>query len=114
MAYTYNIKDFSPINDLLLNIHQQFKQLLLTDKFEKINDVDYGCGLYRNIFEYDSPGLRNDIKENISLQVKKYMPYIVLEDFIFEKKNDVLFLTIKYDVAGTTQEIRTKLNLVQI
>lgn len=93
----YGFAHIKTIND---TVFQGLKMLLLTIPGEKINDPEYGCGLLKYVFDYDSENLRNDIKNNIFEQVSRYMPFINLSDINFQKKDEILYLSIKYYIGN--------------
>ena len=64
-------------------IRQNFKHLLLTSPGERVMNTDFGVGLRRYLFE-NYVDARYGIKQRIESQVKKYMPYIVVHDVLFD------------------------------
>jgi len=70
-------------------IKDNFRNLILTNKGERLGRYDYGCDLRRLVTEisnYDD--FEQKVMENISLSTKKYMPMIDLESFDSEYAND--------------------------
>tara|TARA_Y100000310_G_scaffold341402_2_gene440430 strand:- start:2105 stop:2503 length:399 start_codon:yes stop_codon:yes gene_type:complete len=64
-------------------IRQNFKNLLLTSPGERMMNTDFGVGLRRYLFENYTEA-RYAIKQRIESQVKRYMPYIVVHDILFD------------------------------
>jgi uncharacterized protein len=64
-------------------VKQNFKNLMFTIPGERIMDVNFGIGLKRFLFEMDNPGLYGRISGKIKQQVKKYLPYITVDNIIF-------------------------------
>ena len=64
-------------------IRQNFKNLLLTSPGERVMNSDFGVGMRRYLFE-NYIDAKTAIKQRIESQVKKYMPYIVIQDILFD------------------------------
>lgn len=62
---------------------QNFKNLLLTSKGERIMDMDFGVGLRRFLFEPIGAGTRTLIARTIEDQVGKYLSYITIGEVSF-------------------------------
>ena len=62
---------------------QNFKNLLLTSKGERIMDMDFGVGLRRFLFEPIEAGTRALIARAIEDQVEKYLSYITISEVSF-------------------------------
>ena len=56
------------------------KNLLLTSPGENISDPSYGIGLRRYLFEPNNSSTRQNISYEISSQIRRYLPFIILED----------------------------------
>jgi len=73
--------------DMLVSVRQTTQQnlkcLLLTAPNERMMDPEFGVGLKRYLFENGSPQLNTDIKIRIRQQVKKYMPFITINEIQF-------------------------------
>lgn len=91
---------FSHIKSAEGSIKQDIKMLILTVPGEKINDPDYGCGLLTYIFNNDSPSLRAEITSIIREKVSKYLPFVNIADILFQQKDLVLLLEVKFYVGG--------------
>ena len=64
-------------------VKQNFKNLLFTIPGERVMDADFGVGLKRYLFELDNPGLHGQIAGRIRQQVEKYLPYVTIDDVVF-------------------------------
>tara|TARA_R110002020_G_scaffold463822_1_gene684075 strand:+ start:199 stop:588 length:390 start_codon:yes stop_codon:yes gene_type:complete len=71
------IKDYSKL------VKQNFKNLLLTVPGERMMDPNFGIGVKRFLFEIDSPLLYDRISSKVRQQVKRYLPYLDIENIIF-------------------------------
>jgi phage baseplate assembly protein W len=65
-------------------IKQNFKNLLLTNKGERVMDTNFGVGLRSYFFEPMIQRTYSDISNNIKTQVKRYMPFITIKEVNFQ------------------------------
>jgi phage baseplate assembly protein W len=105
-------RGFDHLNDVLSSIKQDFTNLLLTNPNEKINSPDFGVGLMKYLFEFDSPVYRDDISIAIQEQVKKFMPFVTITNISFLTKDDLLYIKIEYFVTNqnNNDQIDLKVN----
>jgi phage baseplate assembly protein W len=87
------------------SIQQNFKNILLTSKGERVMLPDFGVGLRSFLFRNFTPGLLEEIRSEINKQVALYLPFIEITeiDFISSTENaDValneLQLRIRYEI----------------
>lgn len=71
---------FKMNKDKLDQARFEIKNLLLTSKGENISDPNYGIGLRSYIFEMNNPSTRLKIKNQIRLQMNRYMTNITFVD----------------------------------
>jgi len=70
-------------------LKDNFRNLILTNKGDRLGRYDYGCDLRKLVSEINShDDFEQKVMENISLSTKKYMPMIELESFNSEYNND--------------------------
>jgi len=70
-------------------IKDNFRNLILTNKGERLGRYDYGCDLRRMVTELNSfEEFEQEIMKNILNSTKKYMPMIDLESFNSEYNDD--------------------------
>ena len=74
--------------------------LFLTNPGEKISDANYGVGVRRYLFENLTEGLVNNLEDEITDQVKLYLPYIKIIDMniIPEPEDNKLAVSLKYEI----------------
>ena len=82
------------------SIKQNFKNLLLTIPGERIMDTRFGVGLPMFLFEQNSGELKSRIASRINKQVKLYMPFLVINEIIFQDSEQ------DYQVDPNSLEIR--------
>ena len=105
---------YDMIFDILENIKQNFKNLILTSPGERIMIPNFGVGIRSYLFEFDKEGAKADIISDIESQLDAWMPFVELEEVIFaDEVNNVtmdentLALVIRYSVPtfNVDQEI---------
>ena len=69
------------------NAKQNLKMLILTEKGEKLTDIDFGCGLKRFLFEPE--------------QVNLYASYITLVNVNVKREEHFVGLSIEYVINPT-------------
>lgn len=86
-------------------IKDNFRNLVLTNKGERLGNYDYGTDLRKFISELSNiPDFENAVMENILHASQKYMPMIDLESFNAEYNNDTdqelknIIITIRYNI----------------
>ena len=86
-------------------IKDNFRNLILTNKGERLGRYDYGCDLRRLVTELSSfEDFEQKVMENISLSASRYMPMIDLESFSSDYNNDTeqelknIVITVIYNI----------------
>jgi len=82
-------------------VKQNFKNLVLTIKGERIMDPDFGVGIYSYLFENYNLGTINELKQETYSQVRKYLPFINILDFTVAESTTNLnqfYIYIKYSI----------------
>ena len=65
-------------------VKQNLKMLILAIPGERVMLPDFGCGIYRLLFEPMSSVTYQQVSTVIHKQVQKYMPFLNIETIIFE------------------------------
>ena len=76
------------IKDLQTLAQQNLKMLLLTEPGERIMIPQYGVGLKKHLFENKNISLEGSIKSSITVQARKYLPYINIKDIEVNTSQD--------------------------
>jgi len=91
-------------------IKSNLKHLLLTNKGERIMHPNFGCDIYRTLFEnidnIESPF--ETLKDRINDQVKIWMPYITLgyiDLSVDEDDENKINMSVSYTSYGNTKDI---------
>ena len=96
------------IDDYVVLVKQNFKNLLLTVPGERIMNPNFGVGLKKFLFENDNPLIYDSVAEQIYNQVGKYLPYIRI--------NDIIFNSSEYDdnLPSNTLAVRVEYRIVPL
>lgn len=85
------------------SIKQNLKNLLFTVKGERTEDDKYGVGLRTYLFENINTSTLEQIKNEISGQIRKYMPEIKVTRLIVEQStlnDNTIKVSISFTVFG--------------
>jgi len=88
------------------NAKQNLKMILLTEKGEKLTDIDFGCGLRRFLFEPADTISQEEIETEIEEQVRAYAPYIRINEVQVLSEEEILRIKIDYfiETTNTTEQ----------
>ena len=124
MSYNENDSLFVMNRDIDQMIQDNFRNLLLTNKGERLGRPDFGASLRNLTFELiNSDDFEQIVMNEIQTSVEKYLPYIELDSFNSENFNFVndsetsiatVNIDINYSVPTlkiTNRKISLKLNV---
>lgn len=67
--------------DPLAQVKDNLRNLILTEKGERLGRPDFGCGIKKYLFDLTSiPNYESIIIQEISQQVEKYFPFILIKN----------------------------------
>jgi phage baseplate assembly protein W len=92
---------FSMSFDVATQIKDNLKNLILTNRGERLMMTDLGANLQSLVYEYGNEDVVNQVILNISNTVKKYMPFVELQDFESRVENSINGNTIGVTVRVT-------------
>lgn len=95
-------------------IRQNLKHILLTNPGERIMDPTFGVGIKKYLFEPNVASVHQGLETNISKQIKKYMPFLNIEDINIVRDNEdgnAMFITISYLISPLNQLDRLNLEV---
>lgn len=84
-------------------VKQNFRNLILTVKGERIMDPNFGVGLYSYLFQNYNLGTIHDLREEAISQTRKYMPFVDILDFKIADSNtnpNQIYIYIRYSVSS--------------
>lgn len=85
------------------DIQNSIETLLSTTVGERIMQPEYGCNLYRLLFEPMNQGTRTFIKNMIERAFLYFEPRVVLEDVAFEviQTEGIIRINLRYTIIAT-------------
>lgn len=81
--------------------------LLLTNKGERVYEPNFGCDLYKMLFEPSTDQLYERIRSNINYGVNTYIPEISVVDIDITSENNYVYIILIYrlNLSGTEETI---------
>ena len=99
-------------------VHQNLKMILLTSPGERIMDPHFGVGMRNYLFEQNNISTYSSIRSNIKRQVKKYLPFVDIEevrfnseDTDFDIQSNRVNITIRFFIRPLNASEELNLNL---
>lgn len=92
-------------------VRQNFKNLILTSPGERVMLPDFGVGIRRYLFEQNIESNANNIRKRINEQIKTYMPFIEMQEFIPTFDENELIITIKYFILPLSESDILNINI---
>jgi phage baseplate assembly protein W len=77
-------------------VKQNFKNLLLTSPGERIMIPDFGVGIRNFLFEQNVDRTVNIMLDRVQRQIKKFMPFIEIQEFSPSYEENQLIIVIQY------------------
>ena len=120
LPLTYSPRDgaFENLQDLISVTTQNLKMILLTAPGEKIMDPEFGVGMRNYLFEQNDISTYTKIKSNINRQVRKYLPFVDIEevnfrseDTDFDIQSNRVNVTIRFYIRPLNASEELNLNL---
>lgn len=71
---------FQATTDPLENEKSKFVNLILTKKGERVSNPNFGCDLWRLLFEQKNGEIQSKAQEYVQNAINEFMPYLVLQD----------------------------------
>jgi len=89
-------------------LSQNLKHVVLTIPGERVMNTDFGAGVAKYLFENFTPDVESKIRNDITKQVEKYVPGVVIEDMEFmssdeELSNSLLSIKIFYTIPSESE-----------
>jgi phage baseplate assembly protein W len=100
-----------------IQIRSSLLAILLTNRFERVMENDFGAGLDDQLFELAGPGIEQVARDRILQQIAEYEPRVTVEDLVVtttpppdalladnDPGDQILYIRIKYvDPQNITQ-----------
>jgi phage baseplate assembly protein W len=87
-------------------IKSNIKNLLLTQKGERILQPEFGSGLHEILFDFNNDDIEGKIEDTINQAFEQWLPYVTIADIVVEQTNalkdrNVVNLSLKFQVNGS-------------
>ena len=73
---------FQTTNHALANEKSKFINLILTKKGERVSNPNFGCDLWRLLFEQKDAEIQDKAQQHVADAVNAFMPYLVLQEIV--------------------------------
>ena len=104
LSFTKNpaTKDVARLFDVQA-IKRSVKNIILTNKYERPFDSDFGCNLRGFLFENITEPLLVIIKDRVAMAIEKYEPRVTVEDVVVKDDQDKngLSIMVSFLINGT-------------
>jgi phage baseplate assembly protein W len=106
-AVTYTTKE---------QVKSNLKNLILTNRGERLMQPDFGCNLRQAIFEQIGPDTYDYIRSEIENSIQRWLPYIIVNDVnvtsdTTQKDNNRISVRLDYTLAYAGSNSRDSLNI---
>ena len=93
---TYNTTD---------QIKSNIKNLLLTNKGERILQPEFGSGLQSILFDFNDDDVATKIEDTINAAFEMWLPYVTIADIVVEQTDELkdrnrVSISLKFQVNG--------------
>ena len=117
LSFTKNpaTKDVAKLFDVQA-IKRSVKNIILTNKYERPFNSDFGCNLRGFLFENITEPLLVVIKDRISMAIEKFEPRVSVED-VFVKEEDGsngISIMVSFKINGVEQPVSVSTFLERI
>jgi phage baseplate assembly protein W len=104
---------FAQGRDILSQVKSNLTNLILTKKGERVLQPEFGCDVYRIIFEPITDDNVANVRGTIEAAVKVWLPYVNIEDVEVQRDEDrnTVFATITFSI-NTSVTITDSITLV--
>lgn len=75
-------------NDTLTQIKNNFINLVMTNPGERFGNPEFGCDIHDLVFNFNEESLQNEIEDAVEEAVRRWMPYISLEDVVVNRQTE--------------------------
>lgn len=84
------------------------RNLLLTNRGERIMQPDFGCNLQNSLFEQLTEDMVDDLEEGIRSQFNFWLPYIAINELKLTPSVDNQYLKIELTISLKGNELDTR------
>ena len=108
LSFTKNpaTKDVAKLFDVQA-IKRSVKNIILTNKYERPFNSDFGCNLRGFLFENITEPLLVIIKDRVSMAIEKYEPRVSVEDVVVQsdEADNGIHIMVSFKINGVEQPV---------
>ena len=108
LSFTKNpaTKDVAKVFDVQA-IKRAVKNIILTNKYERPFNSDFGCNLRGYLFENITPPLMVAIKDRVATAIEEYEPRVSVEDIVVSEDgtNNGINIMVSFRVKGVQEPV---------
>ena len=108
LSFTKNpaTKDVAKLFDVQA-IKRSVKNIILTNKYERPFNSDFGCNLRGFLFENITEPLLVVIKDRVSMAIEKYEPRVSVEDVVVQSEDgsNGISIMVSFKINGVEQPV---------
>jgi phage baseplate assembly protein W len=84
------------------------KNLLLTNRGERVMQPEFGSGLKELLFNFNDNKLETDIEDTIVNSLEYWLPYVIVDDIVIEQSDDnkdsnIVYVSVSFKISGMPQ-----------
>ena len=84
------------------------KNLLLTNRGERVMQPEFGSGLRELLFNFNDNKLETDIEDTIVNSLEYRLPYVIVDDIVIEqsdgnKDSNIVYVSVSFKISGMPQ-----------
>jgi phage baseplate assembly protein W len=100
LEFTSESSGFESINEDQLKSLVEFnlKNIILTEKGERLFFPDFGVGIRKYLFEQSTSIGFEALRGEMTSQIKRYAPYVIVEDLQFNTFDNTMQIRLAYSV----------------
>lgn len=98
------------------SVKMALRNLILTNKYERLRNPEFGSNIRRYLFENFSPNTSGEIREHIKFLVENYEPRIRLIDVLVanDEDNNAFNIRISFAINLTQENQEVELTLYRV
>ena len=117
LSFTKNpaTKDVAKLFDVQA-IKRSVKNIILTNKYERPFNSDFGCNLRGFLFENITEPLLVVIKDRVSMAIEKYEPRVSVEDVVVQSDDgsNGISIMVSFKINGVEQPVTVSTFLLRV
>jgi len=102
--------DFRSSYTTLDQAKSNLQNLVLTNKGERVMHPNFGCDVWKMLFDFKLKDIEVTLKKVIKDQVKLWLPYITINDVLFDRvdgNEQSLSINVIYSLLGNKIDMQT-------